>query len=102
MHRVLYAVGQEEHHETLQGQQLATMRALLEQQVLPETAAVLATADKNAREIPSSGKERVVPKILVPLVKVRGEVPVPGWSLSKSQFTSPLQLSSSSSEEWGQ
>jgi hypothetical protein len=31
---------------------------------------VLATADKNAREIPSTGKERVVPKILVPLVKV--------------------------------
>jgi hypothetical protein len=47
------------------------MRALLEQQVLPETAAVLATADKNAREIPTSGKERVVPKILVPVVKVR-------------------------------
>lgn len=64
-------VCQEEHHEALQGQQLAMMRALLEQQVLPETAAVLATADKNAREIPSSGKERVVPKILVPLVKVR-------------------------------
>jgi hypothetical protein len=63
-------VPQEEHQEALQGQQLATMRALLEQQVLPETAAVLATADKNAREIPSSGKERVVPKILVPLVKV--------------------------------
>lgn len=59
----------EEHQDALQGQQLATMRALLEQQVLPETAAVLATADKNAREIPSSGKERVVPKILVPLVK---------------------------------
>lgn len=61
---------QEEHQGALQGQQLAVMRALLEQQVLPETAAVLATADKNAREIPSSGKERVVPKILVPLVKV--------------------------------
>jgi hypothetical protein len=61
---------QEEHQGALQGQQLAVMRALLEQQVLPETAAVLATADKNAREIPTSGKERVVPKILVPLVKV--------------------------------
>lgn len=61
---------QEEHQDLLQGQQLAAMRALLEQQVLPETAAVLATADKNAREIPSTGKERVVPKILVPLVKV--------------------------------
>lgn len=55
----------------MQGQQLAVMRALLEQQVLPETAAVLATADKNAPEISTSGKERVVPKILVPLVKVR-------------------------------
>lgn len=63
---------QEEHQDALQGQQLAAMRALLEQQVLPETAAVLATADKNAREIPNSGKERVVPKILVPLVKVGG------------------------------
>lgn len=61
---------QEEHQGVLQGQQLAMMRALLEQQVLPETAAVLATADKNPREIPTSGKERVVPKILVPLVKV--------------------------------
>lgn len=66
-----HAVGvQEEHQDALQGQQLASMRALLEQQVLPETAAVLATADKNPREIPSTGKERVVPKILVPLVKV--------------------------------
>lgn len=59
-----------EHQDALQGQQLAAMRALLEQQILPETAAVLATADKDAQEIPSSGKERVVPKILVPLVKV--------------------------------
>lgn len=57
----------------LQAQQLATMTALLEQQVLPETGAVLATADKGAGgDMPSSGKERVVPKILVPLVKVRG------------------------------
>jgi hypothetical protein len=54
----------------LQGCQLATMRALLEQQVLPETAAVLATADRNAQVIPTTGKDRVVPRILVPLVKV--------------------------------
>jgi hypothetical protein len=54
----------------LQGCQLATMRALLEQQVLPETAAVLATSDRNARVIPTTGKDRVVPRILVPLVKV--------------------------------
>jgi hypothetical protein len=54
----------------LQGCQLATMRALLEQQVLPETAAVLATSDRNAQVIPTTGKDRVVPRILVPLVKV--------------------------------
>lgn len=59
----------EEHQEVLQGCQLATMRALLEQQVLPETAAVLATADRNAQVIPTTGKDRVVPRILVPLVK---------------------------------
>jgi hypothetical protein len=61
---------QEEHQEVLQGCQLATMRALLEQQVLPETAAVLATSDRNAQVIPTTGKDRVVPRILVPLVKV--------------------------------
>jgi hypothetical protein len=62
---------QEGHQEALQGQQLAAMRALLEQQVLPETAAVLAAADKvPARELPASGKERVVPQILLPLIKV--------------------------------
>lgn len=75
---------QEEHQEALQGRQLAAMRALLEQQVLPETAAVLATADKNAREIPSSGKERVVPKILVPLVKVSRAQEDSGDTISRS------------------
>ncbi|KAF6265579.1 membrane-associated apoptosis protein-domain-containing protein [Scenedesmus sp. NREL 46B-D3] len=59
----------EEHQGVLQGCQLATMRALLEQQVLPETAAVLATSDRNAQVIPTTGKDRVVPRILVPLVK---------------------------------
>lgn len=46
------------------------MRAVLEQQVLPETAAVLATSDRNAQLMPTTGKDRVVPQILVPLVKV--------------------------------
>jgi hypothetical protein len=56
----------------LQASQLETMRGLLEQQVLPETAAVLATAEKSSmQECPQSGKDRVVPLILVPLVKVR-------------------------------
>ncbi|KAF8063811.1 hypothetical protein HT031_003668 [Scenedesmus sp. PABB004] len=59
----------EEHAALLQGHQLATMRALLEQQVLPETAAVLAAADRSAAAVPATGRERLVPRILVPLIK---------------------------------
>lgn len=65
---------QETHAEALQAHQLATLRALLEQQVLPETAAVLdaAAPDDAAQPTQRGGvRERTVPRVLLPLVQVR-------------------------------
>ena len=59
---------QEEHQGVLQGHELATMQALLEQQVLPGTAAVVAaTGDQDGM---ATGKNMMVPRVLVPLAKV--------------------------------
>lgn len=61
---------QEQHQDLLQGYQVATMQALLEQQVVPGTMAVLAATSGDPQDISAAGKDMVVPKVLVPLVKV--------------------------------
>lgn len=44
------------------------MQALLEQQVLPETSAILASSSEEASDV---GRDSVVSKVIIPLVKVR-------------------------------